>query len=221
MSLTRRSVATRLLAVGGGTALLGACSGLLPKPVAPPTLYTLGTSTTAPALVDRTPANLTLIVDAPLAAAGTASARMVYVRQAQQVQHYAHSEWVDTPARMLAPVLVGVLVQGGVARAVVADNSAASGDLRLHTELLRLQQNFATTPSQVQFTLRASLLNETSREVLAQREFNTSAPAPTDDPAGGAQAAHAAVHAALASLAHWCQQAALGWRAAHPEAPTR
>jgi len=221
MNHARRSAATRLLAVGGGTALLCACSTLLPQPVAPPTLYTLGTPPAAAPHLDRTAANLTLIVDAPLAAAGTTSARMVYARQALQVQHFAHSEWVDTPARMLAPVLVGVLVQGGVARAVVADSSAAGGDLRLHTELLRLQQNFDTSPSQVQFTLRASLLDETSRRVLDQREFNASAPAPTDDPAGGAQAAQAAMQAALADLATWCQQAGLAWRAAHPEAPTR
>ena len=103
---------------------------------------------------------------------------MVYVRQALQIEHYAHSEWVDTPARMLAPLLVGTLSQRSVARAVVADSSAASGDLRLHTELLRLQQSFESRPSRVQFSLRATLLDEASRQVLAVREFDASVAAP-------------------------------------------
>jgi cholesterol transport system auxiliary component len=211
----------RLLLVCSGMVLLCACSSLLPKPVAPPTLYTLTPGAAPPAGGNPTPVDLTLIVNPPLAAAGFESARMVYVRQAQQIEHYAHSEWVDTPARMLAPLLVNSLSQRGVARAVVADSSAASGDLRLHTELLRLQQTFESQPSQVQLRLRATLLDEASRQVLAVREFDASVPAPSDDPAGGAVAASGAVQQVLAALAGFCQQAGQHWRAEHAREPTR
>jgi cholesterol transport system auxiliary component len=34
--------------------------------------------------------------------AGFDSRHIVYVRQASQLAHYAHNEWVDTPARMVA-----------------------------------------------------------------------------------------------------------------------
>ena len=145
---------------------------------------------------------------------------MVYVRQTRQIEHYAHSEWVDTPARMLAPLLVGTLAQRGVARAVVADSSAASGDLRLHTELLRLQQSFESQPSQVQFSLRATLLDEASRQVLAVREFDASAAALSDNPAGGAAAAGRAVQQVLVALAGFCQQVDQQWRAEHPRRAT-
>ncbi|MBK7615690.1 MAG: membrane integrity-associated transporter subunit PqiC [Burkholderiales bacterium] len=210
----------RLLLVASGMALLCACSSLLPKPALPPTLYTLAASAPPPAGASRTPEDLTLIVNPPLAAAGLASARMVYVRQALQIEHYAHSEWVDTPARMLAPLLVGTLAQRGVARAVVADSSAASGDLRLHTELLRLQQSFESQPSQVQFSLRATLLDEASRQVLAVREFDASAAALSDNPAGGAAAAGRAVQQVLVALAGFCQQVGQQWRAEHPRRAT-
>lgn len=207
------------LLLASGVVLLCACGSLLPKPALPPTLYTLVASASLPASAARPPEDLTLIVNPPLAAAGLASARMVYVRQALQIEHYAHSEWVDTPARMLAPLLVGTLSQRGVARAVVADSSAASGDLRLHTELLRLQQSFESRPSRVQFSLRATLLDEASRQVLAVREFDASVAAPSDDPAGGAAAASSAVQQVLAALAGLCQQVGQQWRAEHPHRP--
>jgi cholesterol transport system auxiliary component len=221
MNPTRHFHKARLLLAWAGMVLLCACSSLLPKPAVPPTLYTLMAGPAPPAGAAQAAADLTLIVNPPLAAAGFESARMVYVRQAQQIEHYAHSEWVDTPARMLAPLLVGSLAQRGVARAVVADSSAANGDLRLHTELLRLQQSFESQPSQVQFGLRATLLDEASRQVLAVREFDASVAAPSDDPAGGAVAASGAVRQVLAALAGFCQQAGQHWRAEHAREATR
>lgn len=220
MNPARQLQVSCLLLACSAMALLCGCSSLLPKPVAPPTLYTLTASAAPSAGGDRTPDDLTLIVNAPLAAAGFASARMVYVRQTRQIEHFAHSEWVDTPARMLAPLLVGTLARHSVARAVVADSSAASGDLRLHTELLRLQQNFESQPSRVQFSLRATLLDEASHQVLAVREFEASAAAPSDDPAGGAVAASSAAQQVLVALAGFCQQAGQQWRAEHPRRPT-
>jgi cholesterol transport system auxiliary component len=43
-----------------------------------------------------TPVTPTLILSPPHAAAGFDSRHIVYVRQASQLEHYAHNEWVDT-----------------------------------------------------------------------------------------------------------------------------
>jgi cholesterol transport system auxiliary component len=50
--------------------------------------------------------------------------------------------------------------------------TASSADLRLDTEILRLQQDFASQPSRVRFTLRAYLVDQTTRRVLAWRVFD-------------------------------------------------
>ena len=50
-------------------------------------------------------------------------------------------------------------------------------------------------------TLRATLVEDRSRRVLAWREFDTVIPAATDDPYGGVTAASAAVQEALQQLA--------------------
>jgi cholesterol transport system auxiliary component len=163
---------------------------------------------------------LTLIVNPPRAAPGYDSTRLLYQRQPSQLAHFAHNEWVDTPAHMLAPLLVAALQRGGPWQAVVAAPSVASGDLRLETMLLRLHQDFSqargnghdnspdSAPSQVRFTLRATLVDSASHRVLAWREFDTTEPAPGNDPDSGVAAANRAVQRVLVDLAGFCEDAA-------------
>ena len=203
----------RLLVLGLLPALLGACSGLLPKPPVPPAFYLIDAAPVAAPVAagaplppaappDQPPITLpyTLIVAAPLSASGVDSARILYLRQPHQLLYFAHSEWVDTPARMLAPLLVRAIDAAATWRAVVAAPSAASGDLRLETTLLHLQQDFTSTPSQVRVTLRATLLDAGSRRVLAWREFDARVAAPSDDAVGGVAAANRAVRQVLGEL---------------------
>jgi cholesterol transport system auxiliary component len=129
---------------------------------------------------------------------------MIYLRRPQELEAFAFHEWVDTPARMLAPLLVRSLQGSGAFSAVLLAPSAATGTLRLETELIRLQQDFGTRPSQVQLTLRGVLLDTATRQVIAWREFDEKVPAATDDPVGGAEAAQEATQRVLAALAAFC-----------------
>ena len=84
----------------------------------------------------------TLLVLAPGAAAGFDSQRIIYIRQDQQIEYFAHNEWVDTPSRMLQGLLVEAMAGSGVFSAVSPAAGAAGGDLRLDTEIVRLQHEF-------------------------------------------------------------------------------
>ena len=156
----------------------------------------------------------TLIVSPPHAAAGFDSQRIMYVRQADQLEYFAHNEWVDTPARMLAPLIVAAVENSGAFRAVVQTPSAAAGDMRLDTEIVRLQHEFLGAPSQVRFTLRAYLVDNATRRVIASREFEAAVPAASDDPYGGVVAANRAVQTVLEKLAAFCAEAARSARMA-------
>lgn len=105
---------------------------------------------------------LTLIISPPQAASGFDSQRMVYVRQDHRLEYFAHSEWVDAPARLLGPLLVSAAQRTGAFAAVVLASGTAAGDLRLGTELLQLQHNFQAQPSLVQVSLRVYLTDEKS-----------------------------------------------------------
>ena len=147
-----------------------------------------------------TRATRTLIINPPHAAAGFDSQRIIYVREPHQLDYFAHSEWVDPPARMLGPLLVAVIERTGAFRAVVLTPGAAAGELRLDTEIIRLQHEFQTVPSRVRFTLRATLVDDRTRRVLDVREFESTVAATSDDPYGGVVAANRAVQGALADL---------------------
>lgn len=201
------------------TALLGAlalsgCAALSPSATPPPSFYALELARDGARPASPVPAASAsgsapvLIVRPPHAAAGYDSQRIVYQREVHKLEYFAHSEWVDTPARMLTPLLVAALERSGAFRAVALTPSSAAGDIRLDTEVLRLQHDFTTRPSRVRFALRAALVEERTRRVLAWRVFETEAPADSDDPAGGVAAANLAVQSALASLAAFCAEAA-------------
>lgn len=206
--------ASRCLAAAGLLVVSAACSNLLPASTPPSAFYALeGTSSKDPPAPTASAAP-TLLVSPPRAAPGFDSQHMIYRRAAHQVEYFAHSEWVDTPARMLAPLLVARLQQQGAFRAVVLTPSSALGELRLDSEILRLQQDFSSQPSRVELTLRAYLVDNTTRQVLAWREFSASRAAASDDAMGGVGAANAAIAAVLSELAIFCQTGAGQWRPA-------
>lgn len=154
----------------------------------------------------------TLIVNPTHAASGFDSERIIYVRAAHQIEYFSHHVWVDTPARMIVPLIVTALERSPAFLAIVHKPSAAAGELGLDTEIIRLQHEFGSPPSRVRFTLRATLVDNTTRRVLASREFDTSIAAVSADPRGGVVAANRAVQVVLAQLADFCSETAEQWR---------
>lgn len=193
--------------------LASGCEALKLTPSSsPPNLYTLsnGSGTAIPARPEaRAPVTApTLIVSPPHAAAGFDSKRIIYVRQANQLEYFAQNEWIDTPARMLAPLIVSAIESSGAFRAVVQTPSTATGQMRLDIEILRLQHEFLSVPSQVRFTLRAYLVENKTRRVIASREFDAAVSAASEDPYGGVVAANHAVQRVLEDLSVFCAAAA-------------
>ena len=195
-----------------------ACSVLRPSSAKPPTFYALELappvqSAQRPAVQSPpepkapgapvAPDLPTLIISPTHAASGFDSQRIIYVRNPYQLEYFAHSEWIDPPARMLGPLLVAAIEQTGAFRAVVLTPGSAAGERRLDTEIMRLQHNFQTVPSRVQFTLRATLVDDKTRRVLAWREFHAEVPATSDTPEGGVAAANQAVQSVVAELAQF------------------
>jgi cholesterol transport system auxiliary component len=189
--------------------LISGCEALRPAVAPQPNFFSLADARKSGSDEPRAPATaLTLVVSPPHAAAGFDSQHIMYVRQPSRLEYYAHNEWIDTPARMLAPLIVAAAEQSGVFRAVVQTPSTAAGDIRLDTEVMRLQHEFLSAPSRVRFTLRAYLVDNVTRRVLASREFESVAAAPSDDPYGGVMAAHEAVRSVLTDLAMFCAETA-------------
>jgi cholesterol transport system auxiliary component len=188
-----------------GTAL-AACGVLGNKPAPPLLTYTVSDSALASNGVNVPVGARVLIVDMPRAVAGFESKRMVYVRHPLTQEAFANSAWSDTPARMLAPLLAARLQRSGQFRAVLLAPSTAKADWRLETTVLRLEQDFLHQPSSVHFTLQLTVLDNSTREVIAWHTLDVERAASSEDAAGGAAAANAAVQEGLAQIDTFMQR---------------
>lgn len=188
-------------------AMLAACSGIAPPPQETD-IYLLDVR---PA-VGKAPSRSTavLAVGMPRAWPGFETSRMAYVRQPHELQYFARSRWADTPARMLSPLLVQALEQGGAFGAVVHNPGPVTGTLRLDTELVRMQQEFGAEPGRVRLTLRAQLVDVRERRVIATREFEEVEVADAGNAYAGVSALNRALGRLLHSLAEFCAGASAG-----------
>ena len=134
---------------------------------------------------------------------------MAYLRQPHALDYFAVNRWADTPSHMLEPLLAQALEQTKSFRAIVRAPGPVSADIRLETELIRLQQEFQTQPSQVQLTLRTQLIDVVGKRIIAVKVFEGAENATSDDAYGGVVAANRLLQQILGELADFCVNASV------------
>jgi cholesterol transport system auxiliary component len=193
----KRTLAAALL-----TLLVAGCAALQPPRTEAPTIYLLDARPAA--LGEHVRRELVLAASSPRSRPGFDTAQIAYVRQPHELDYYAKHRWADSPAHMLAPLVAQALEQSGSFRAVVQGSNPVPADLRLDTELVRLQHDFGTQPSRVQLTLRAQLVDVGARKVLAVQVFDEFESAASEDAYGGVIAANQALARVLGQLVDFC-----------------
>ncbi len=195
--ISRRIFLTLVSAV-----LLAGCTGLRAPQVDSPNLYVLDAQLTIKAAPVKR--DLVLAVSMPRARPGFDTPQMGYLRQPHELDYFAANRWIDSPSHMLAPLLTHALEQTGSFRAIVQTPGVIAADIRLDTELIRLQQDFQTQPSRVQLTLRAQLIDVVGKRVIAVKLFDETENATSNDAYGGVIAANRVVQRVLGQLADFC-----------------
>lgn len=184
--------------------LLFGCTTVL-QPVKPASMTTYALDVQLEP-VATTGGEMTLLVNTPIAHSGFDSSRMAYITKPYEIDYFSQNQWIASPARMLLPLLVQTLEHTAQFRAVVQARSAARADLRLDTEIIRLQQEFLVLPSQVHLTMRAQLLDIQGKSVLATHVFDITENTSSDDPYGGVAATNVAVKKMLLQIGEFCAQ---------------
>jgi len=203
----------RLRLASGATAAVAAlvvagCGSLFAPAPAAPRFFTLDSSTAIaadpPARGASSPGGLApvLIVAAPRAMAGFDTDRIVYVLEAHRLQPYADSQWIDTPSKMLEPMMAAALSRAGVFGAVLQAPSPVDAQWELQSELVRLQQDVVA--ARFRFTLHVMLVEKRTRTVVLAREFDASAPITGTGPAAAVAAANEVVAQVLHEMAGAC-----------------
>lgn len=151
-----------------------------------------------------------LLVAMPQAQPGFDTRRIAYTKTPLTLDYYANSEWADTPARLLAPLIVRALESTGGFRAVVAAPASVSGDIRMDIDVIRFQQEFLEQPSRMRIILRARLIDLITLQVMATQLFEAVEIAPSENAYGGVQAANTALGRLLGELAEFALTHASG-----------
>lgn len=180
-----------------GVALAG-CS--LPQDSSPPPqTYLLEVGAFTPPRARRS-SGKTLLVTVPKAAPGFDSNRIAYTKEPPKLDYYQNNVWSDTPAKMLLPILVRAFEGTGAFKAVISPPAPALADMRVDVDVIRLQQEFMTRPSQVRLTARIKVLNMKNGHVLGTQVFEAMEPAPSEDAQGAARATNVAVQKILTDM---------------------
>lgn len=193
----------RTVIIGLAWAALAACATLQPVKQESASTFALEARIARAATLPP-PDAPNLVVSPARAWAGFESPRMAYVRTPHKLEYFAKNQWIDSPARMLTPLLIQATESSGAFGAVTTPGSGVAAQLRLESEVVRLQQEFTAAPSRVRFTLRVQLIDVAARKVLATREFDVTENAPSEDPYGGVVAANLAVSRALGEVKDFC-----------------
>lgn len=179
--------------------VLGACSAIdLRTPEPAITRYLLDAAVHVP--VSDAPGSGVLLVEMPTARSGFDTPRLAYSRKPLAIDYYTRSEWADTPARQLQPLLVRALEASAAWRAVTAAPSPVLADQRLGVDILELVQDFTVTPSVVRLRLRLTLSEVASRRALVTRTLATVEPADSEDAYGSVEASKRALSRLLSGL---------------------
>ncbi len=209
------------------SAVISGCSQLVPKATELPSFYILnGTKLEDKAIENdaiaskdaqytiaaKKSAQATLVVNLSTAAAGFDSARMVYSRVPYKLEYFAHNQWIDTPARMLTPLILNTLKAKSLFSAVTMTPSTANSHFSLDTQIIRLQQEFFSPQSSERLTLRVTLIDNIKHQVVFVRELEAVVTAKTDNPYGGVVAANEAVQILLEELAILCNKTLINYQ---------
>ena len=141
-----------------------------------------------------------LLVMPLMATPGFDTADMAYMRMPHELEYFARHRWVDSPARMLDPLLLRAATQTGLFSSVVESGSRTVADLRLDSTLLHLQQVCRLNPSEQQLAVRVQLVDLKNSRVIATRTLSVSEPLQERTPYAGVIAANRAVTRLLGQL---------------------
>ena len=208
-SWSRVNLATAGMSALAAVTLLSACGTLFAP--SPPAMHFYTLDGPAPMAMPaqqaaKSPqADSVLIVALPRAGAGFDTDRIVYMLDEHRLQPYADNQWIDTPPKMLAPLISGALDRTRAFGAVLPASSPVNGRWELQSDIVRLQHEVSA--ARFRFTLRVTMIETRTRAVVFTHEFDGSAPVAAATPAAAVSAANVVVADVLAQMATACAAA--------------
>lgn len=134
--------------------------------------------------------DITIFVAETQAMPGYQTEQMLYTDKLYQISSFVKNSWISPPSGMLTPLLAQSLQHSNYFFAVASGPDADKTDYRLDTQIIELQQNFLTKPSQIEFVIQAALTHVDDSRLIASQTFVLHTPCASNNPYGGVVAAN-------------------------------
>ena len=144
-----------------------------------------------------------ILITQPEAVTGYQTDQMLYVKKPFEISSFANSAWIGPPADMLYPLILQSVQRSGYFYAVASSPNAEQTNYRLDTQLLTLQQNFMTSPSEIILTAKVVLTNVVNSKVVASKVISQRVRCSMESPYGGVIAANQATKKLTSELSHF------------------
>ncbi|MDF1749602.1 MAG: ABC-type transport auxiliary lipoprotein family protein [Alphaproteobacteria bacterium] len=185
---TRRKVMLdmgRLTVALMATTALAGCSLKLPGSGDPPRIYVLTPKST---FNDDIPeVRWQLLVEAPQAAAGIASARIALRRSPIEIEYFARSAWTDSAPKMIQTLLIESFENSRKIVSVGRQSIGLRSDFVLKTDLREFQAEYVDehgvplpdgSPPNIRIRMNAKLVMMPKRVIAGSKTFEYVIPAP-------------------------------------------
>lgn len=183
-------------------AAAAACGSLVPGPGPAPDLYRLKSKINFPA--DMPHVDWRLEVPPLSAPAALDTTRIALLHNPEQVEYYAHSNWVDRAPLLVQAAIIEAFETSERILSVGRDSADMRPDYVLNTDLRDFQAEYFMGPyPEVHVGIIVKLVSMRSRSVVAVKRFDQGARAPADRVADIVGAFNSAVDQALAEIVPW------------------
>ncbi len=181
-------------------------AGCVTQSIAPAHIYTLspewGDGIARTESVRKSPLIIKL---APVRATqALTGAEIIYTDSRYGLNSYAHSRWSDAPVKLLQTLFQVTLEENGRFKAVIPPTSAAGADLLLESTLFDFSHHINDDgTSDGVIRIRFYLIDNTTKTVIATKEFSSRMPASVQNARSAAAALNKAATAVARDLVAW------------------
>ena len=143
-------------------------------------------------------------VEYPKSTAAINSRHILYQEKEFAKNAYAHSNWSDTPNKMLGALILSCVDNNNIFKAALPSGSKGRADYLLEATILEFYHhvnNSESSESRVRISFY--LIESNSRNVIATKEFNSKVSAITHNAKGGVKALNDASKSIVLKLTRW------------------
>lgn len=164
------------------------------------TQYTLGSdvASTIQASAQHKPYSI-IVSDVKSFGAGK-NTDMTYTREANVVEAYTKSAWVEPPTQLIQVALANALIASNVYKDVLMAPTSINSPYKVDATIQTMQQSFKDGQSSVDLSLMVRLVNTSNQHLVFSKIYSAKEPVNALNAEGGVEAYNQALNRLLPSI---------------------